>query len=169
MGEPRRYRSDDRDLDGHDLELVVLPPDGNGDWYVSIVDHGDKIGPTVRITTSGAPRGQELVCVAVAKLFRAMGGENIQDEAGADLAAFLRLRDGEEESEEVASLRRQLASETTRANLAEAILRSSPGLSTTCPCARCVRELPPCPTALVCVLCGAAWVNGQKAPEKKKS
>ena len=121
--EPRRYRSDDRDLDGHDLELVVLPPDGNGDWYVSIVDHGDKIGPTVRVTTSGAPRGQELVCVAVAKLYRAMGGESIQDEAGADLAAFLRLRDGEGESEEVASLRQQLADETTRANLWEGVAK----------------------------------------------
>jgi hypothetical protein len=108
VGEPRRYRSDDRDLDGHDLELVVLPPDGNGDWYVSIVEHGDKIGPTVRITTSGAPRGQELVCVAVAKLFRAMGGESIEDEAGDDLATFLRLRDGDE-GDEIASLRRQLA------------------------------------------------------------
>jgi hypothetical protein len=92
----RRYRSDDRDLDGHDLEIVVLPPDGNGDWYVSIVEHGDKLGPTVRVTASGAPRGQELVCVAVAKLYRAMGGESIQDEAGDDLAAFVRLRDGEE-------------------------------------------------------------------------
>jgi len=124
VGEPRRYRSDDRDLDGHDLELVVLPPDGNGDWYVSIVDHGDKIGPTVRVTTSGAPRGQELVCVAVAKLFRAMGGESIQDEAGADLTAFLRLRDGEEESEEVASLRTEVERLTAERDELLAVLQA---------------------------------------------
>jgi len=39
----------------------------------------------------------------------------------------------------------------------------------TCSCATCVPRLPPCPTPIVCVLCGAVWVNGQKAPEKKQS
>jgi len=70
----QRYRSDDRDLPGHDNDLLVFSG-GNGDWYVSVVKHGEKIGPCVRITTSGSPRGQEGVCVAVARLHRAMAGE----------------------------------------------------------------------------------------------
>lgn len=71
----RRYRSDDRDLDGHDLDLVILPPSGNGDWYVSVLPHGHKSGPAVRVTTSGSPPGQHGVCIAVARLYRALGGE----------------------------------------------------------------------------------------------
>jgi hypothetical protein len=75
MENDRRYRSDDRDLDDCDNDLVVMPPDGNGDWYVSVLPHGHKIGPTVRVTTSGSPRGQRGVSTAVARLYRAMGGE----------------------------------------------------------------------------------------------
>lgn len=74
MAEPRRYRSDDRDLEDHDLDLVVMPPDGNGDWYVSVLPHGHKIGPTVRVTTSGAPSAQRDVPLAVAGLYDAIGG-----------------------------------------------------------------------------------------------
>jgi hypothetical protein len=69
--EPRRYRSDDRDLADNDLVVSFGP---NGDWYISIVKHGEKIGPSVRITTSGTPRGFEGVPVAVARLFRALPG-----------------------------------------------------------------------------------------------
>ena len=76
-GGPRRYRSDDRDMgEDHDLDLMILPPDGNGDWYVSVLPHGDRFGRAVRITTSGTPHGQHGVCVAVADLYRAMGGED---------------------------------------------------------------------------------------------
>lgn len=71
---PRRYHSDDRDLERGDNDLLVYPG-GNGDWYVTIVEHGKRLGPTVRITTSGSPDGQEGVAAAVAHLFRAMGGE----------------------------------------------------------------------------------------------
>lgn len=73
---PRRYRSDDRDLDGHDVDLMIRPPDGNGDWYVAVVPHGARGGLAVRVTTSGTPAGQHGVSVAVANLYRAMGGED---------------------------------------------------------------------------------------------
>jgi hypothetical protein len=74
--EVRAYRSDDRDLRGCDNELRVFSG-GNGDWYVSIVGRGDRIGPAVRITTSGTPRGFEHVPVAIARLYRALGGERL--------------------------------------------------------------------------------------------
>jgi hypothetical protein len=70
-GEPREYRSDDRDLRDGDKRLVVSQG-GNGDWYVSILNPGQKIGPTVRITTSGCPRGYEGVSLAIGDLYRAL-------------------------------------------------------------------------------------------------
>jgi hypothetical protein len=69
-----RYRSDDRDLPGKDNDLVVFFGD-NGDWYVSIVKHGEKIGPSVRVTTSGAARGAEGVAPAVMRLHAALRGD----------------------------------------------------------------------------------------------
>ena len=69
--EPLRYRSDDRDLEGHDLDLVISMG-GNGDWYVSIVKHGEPIGPCVRVTTSGALPGKEAVAGRVAELYKAL-------------------------------------------------------------------------------------------------
>ena len=72
LTEPRRYRSDDRDLgERNDTDLMVYQG-GNGDWYLTIVPHGQHIGPTVRLTTSGVPRGCEGVPVALARLFRAL-------------------------------------------------------------------------------------------------
>ena len=71
----RYYRSDDRDLEGHDNDLHVFMG-GNGDWYVSIVKHGERFGPSVRLTTSGTPRGFEHVPAAMMGLYRALGGEN---------------------------------------------------------------------------------------------
>jgi hypothetical protein len=71
----RRYRSDDRDLPGSDNDLIVTQG-GNGDWYVIIVKHGEKIGPCVRLTTSGVPRGYEDVPVAMARLYRALKGKD---------------------------------------------------------------------------------------------
>lgn len=70
----RRYRSDDRDLPDGDRELV-LSMGGNGDWYFMIVETGRKLGPSVRVTTSGAPRELHLVAGAVANLYRALRGE----------------------------------------------------------------------------------------------
>jgi hypothetical protein len=66
--EVRRYRSDDRDQEDCDNDLLVYPG-GNGDWYLTIVPHGEHIGPTVRITTSGCPRDQPLACVGVCRLY----------------------------------------------------------------------------------------------------
>ena len=74
MAEPRRYRSDDRDLASKDLELVAFSA-GNGDWYVGVWSHGHKIGPTVRVTTSGTPSAQRDVPLAVAGLYDALGGK----------------------------------------------------------------------------------------------
>ena len=69
--QPRRYRSDDRDMHNHDNDLLVQHGE-NGDWYISVVRHGEKIGPSVRLTTSGTPRGFEEVPAAVAHLYRAL-------------------------------------------------------------------------------------------------
>jgi hypothetical protein len=68
LTEQRRYRSDDRDLDGCDNDLLIFQGE-NGDWYVSIVKHGEKLGPCVRITTSGAPARQPLACVGARRLW----------------------------------------------------------------------------------------------------
>lgn len=77
FGAPRVYRSDDRDLPGEDRELVIFSG-GNGDWYVQIRERGDRLGPTVRVTTSGAPSGQQHVGLAIYRAWRAMGGEPIE-------------------------------------------------------------------------------------------
>jgi hypothetical protein len=72
-GEPRLYFCDDADMD----EPLVLhvSQGGNGDWYISVLPEGAKIGPTVRLTTSGSPRGFDGVPIAMANLYRALGGE----------------------------------------------------------------------------------------------
>jgi hypothetical protein len=61
-------------MEDHDLELMVFHGD-NGDWYVSIVETHKKLGPCVRITTSGSPRGQHMVAPTIANLYRTLGGE----------------------------------------------------------------------------------------------
>jgi hypothetical protein len=73
-----RYHSDDRDLPGSDNDLVVFFG-GNGDWYVSIVKHGERIGPAARVTTSGVPRGFEGVAPAVSRLHAALRGDRSQE------------------------------------------------------------------------------------------
>lgn len=73
---PRRYRSDDRDVTGLDNDLLVFHGN-NGDWYVSVLPHGNRVGPAVRLTTSGTPRGFDGVPAAMAHLYRAL-------ETGAD-------------------------------------------------------------------------------------
>jgi hypothetical protein len=93
-GEQRIYRSDDRDLDGGDNDLAVFPGE-NGDWYVVIRPHGERLSRAcVRVTTSGTPPGKEGASVAVSKLYRALGGERIDGLAGAaaaDAAAWQAL------------------------------------------------------------------------------
>jgi hypothetical protein len=90
--EPRRYLTGDADQAR--VELVIRGPEGNGDYYVSIVPEGHKLarladvtqtgedlkvalGPyaTVRVVTSGEPSQHQGVAEAVAQLYRAMGGE----------------------------------------------------------------------------------------------
>lgn len=65
----RRYRSDD--LAGCDNDLLVFAGE-NGDWYLSIVKHGEKLGPAVRLTTSGCRPEHAHVPLAVALLFDAL-------------------------------------------------------------------------------------------------
>lgn len=77
-GERVRYLTDDRD-ERHRHELM-LELGGNGDWYLSVLPEGHRIGPAVRLSTSGgADRVPELTW-AVARLYRALylaaGGEN---------------------------------------------------------------------------------------------
>lgn len=80
-GEVRRYLTDDRDhgLDAlaHERrhELVVFQGE-NGDWYVGVWPEGDRLGPSVRISTSGgAAAARPGLPGAVAEAYRAMGGE----------------------------------------------------------------------------------------------
>ena len=72
---PRRYRSDDRDLEGHDNDLLIFQGE-NGDWYVSIVKHGEKLGKSVRLTTSGVQTAYRGVPVAIAQLYQALWPED---------------------------------------------------------------------------------------------
>jgi hypothetical protein len=69
--EQRRYRSDDADLSGHDNDLLVFQG-GNGDWYISIVKHGEKIGPAVRIRTSGGPVNQPMAGAGACRLWHGL-------------------------------------------------------------------------------------------------
>ena len=70
-GEPRSYRSDDRDLEQCDYRLDVSMGE-NGDWYLCIVRSDKKSSwEHVRITTSGSKRPE--VANAIADLYRALG------------------------------------------------------------------------------------------------
>jgi len=69
--EPRDYRTDDCDQ-----ETLRISMGGNGDWYLTILDEpSHKLGPTVRLTTSGARREHEHVAMAVFRLYEALGGK----------------------------------------------------------------------------------------------
>ena len=87
----RRYLT--HDCDQERVELLLMPPDGNGDWYLSIVPAGHRLGfltaggggdadhlhATVRVVTSGERHEHHGVANAVAALYRAMGGEGIAE------------------------------------------------------------------------------------------
>lgn len=66
---PREYVSDDRDVEANRLRTYQ---GDNGDWYVVILRPGERIGVSVRVTTSGASRDAAHVAPAVAALHRAM-------------------------------------------------------------------------------------------------
>ncbi len=80
----RRYLSDDADIDGHEYELVIHDGRaGNGDWYISVLPKGHKIGPTVRIRASGGESSRLPGLVAAIEamyrsLDRAANSERIQ-------------------------------------------------------------------------------------------
>jgi hypothetical protein len=83
---PRRYRSGDRDLQGQDLDLV-LSMGGNGDWYVMVVKHGEKLGPAVRVTSSGIPSNCGNIPAALAQLYNALPEQEVTAQAEAGLRA----------------------------------------------------------------------------------
>jgi hypothetical protein len=73
-GEPVHYLTDDRDSrERH--ELVIMQA-GNGDWYVSVLPEKHRIGPTVRLCTSGGASSRVPGLVAaIASAYRALRGE----------------------------------------------------------------------------------------------
>ena len=66
-----RYLTDDRDArQRHEL---VIYQGQNGDWYVQIVPEGDRLGPTVRLCTSGGASARVPgLTTAIAQAFRAL-------------------------------------------------------------------------------------------------
>ena len=71
--EHRDFITDDCD---QGKETLRVSSGGNGDWYVTILaDPKHKIGPTVRVTTSGTRREYEHVPMALFRLWEALGGK----------------------------------------------------------------------------------------------
>lgn len=68
---PRRYLTDDRDLKPrHEL---VVSRGGNSDWYVQVLPEGHRMGPGVRICTSGGAAGSHpALPLAVWHLYQAL-------------------------------------------------------------------------------------------------
>lgn len=71
--EERTYITDDCDLNHNRLELFQGE---NGDWYISTLKEGDRLGNAVRITTSGGGKHGDKVALAIFKLWEAMEYEN---------------------------------------------------------------------------------------------
>ena len=89
-GDPRSYRSDDRDLERCDCRLEVLMGE-NGDWYVSVVREGHKASSEyVRVTTSGSKQPE--AANALADFYAALGPDprSIEDERNAVFEAAVR-------------------------------------------------------------------------------
>lgn len=54
MNEPRRYLTDDADIEDLPMELEIFMGH-NGDWYLSVLPQGDRLTRhCVRVTTSGS-------------------------------------------------------------------------------------------------------------------
>jgi hypothetical protein len=69
--EPVRYLTDDRDRTPR-YELMLMQG-GDGDWYVSVLPEGYKIGPTVRLCTSGgAASAAPGLTEAISQAYRAL-------------------------------------------------------------------------------------------------
>lgn len=78
-GEPREFVSDDPGP-GPDpsatANRLVVSMGGNGDWYVSVRIGANRIGPAVRVATSGgASSSYPGLSVAIARAYRALGRE----------------------------------------------------------------------------------------------
>ncbi len=73
----REYMSDDVDIEPNRLRL---DQGGNGDWYLTILKPGERMGVAVRITTSGTRSSAPDMPRAVFDLYRAMGGERLGEE-----------------------------------------------------------------------------------------
>lgn len=97
------YPTDDAD---QGTETLRIEQGGNDDWYLTVLaSPTDKIGPTVRITTSGARREHRHVAMAVFRLHQALAGkeyvsvehvgEGAAREALAEVRDLLGLQPGE--------------------------------------------------------------------------
>jgi hypothetical protein len=75
-GSPRRYLTDDRDLNQNELQIMQ---GGNGDWYVSVLVKGQRIQGVRLATSGGASRAHPGLCPAIADAYRALGGEKRAD------------------------------------------------------------------------------------------
>lgn len=69
INERHEYLSDDRDGYGAGGNCLVIMPAENGDWYVSVLKPGDRVGEAVRITTSGSPPGLHKVAVHIRAIY----------------------------------------------------------------------------------------------------
>lgn len=80
-GDVVRYVTDDRDYVGDDRLELQVQFGNNGDWYVSIAPEGRRAIRGVRLSTSGgASFNRPGMTAAVAALYRAMRGENEQQD-----------------------------------------------------------------------------------------
>jgi hypothetical protein len=114
-GDPRSYVCDDaRGIDagtGDEVHQLTISQGGNGDWYVAVLPEGHRIGPSVRLRTSGgASTGCPGLTIAIADAYRALGGEQVKhdDEAASFRAMLQGFGCGNDESEELVALRQEV-------------------------------------------------------------
>ena len=69
-----RYLTDDRD--SRERHELVIYQGNNGDWYVMVVPEGNRLGPTVRLCTSGGASSRVPgLTAAIAQAFLALTRE----------------------------------------------------------------------------------------------
>lgn len=114
-GDARSYVCDDaRGIDantGDKVYQLTISQGGNGDWYVAVLPKGHRIGPSVRLRTSGgAATGCPGLTIAIADAYRALGGEQVKhaDEADSFRAMLQGFGCGNDESEELEALREEV-------------------------------------------------------------
>ena len=81
-GESREVKSDDADIDdvgGYRLSIFM---GGNGDWYITILKPGDRLGPCVRLAMSGGASSKfPGIGVALKDLYESLGGQEKKSNA----------------------------------------------------------------------------------------